>query len=343
MLGRWLLLLSLSAHLTTVHAADSAKVAVLYDQQFLLHNTGAHHPERPERLSDTVDYLKVDKALNKQLIWPSFKPATTKQLSLVHTPAYLNLVAEEVGDLAPDETANLSTGDTVISSHTLSVAKLAAGAAIKAADLVMQEKVSSAFVLSRPPGHHATRDKGMGFCVYNNVAIAAEHLRKTHGLKRVLIVDFDVHHGNGTQDIFYDDDGVFYFSVHQSPLYPRTGDSDETGVGKGEGFTINVPLKKQSGDAEIFRAINTQLVPAMQQFKPEFILISAGFDSHAGDLLGGLNYSDAGYKQIAQSLATIANQHAKGRMVYVLEGGYVAENIARSVAGILKVLQNNTH
>jgi acetoin utilization deacetylase AcuC-like enzyme len=318
-------------------------VAIFYSPQFLLHETGANHPERPERLHAVVAQLKQQ----KNLIWPTFEPASQADLALVHTPAYLALVDAETKALASRKgdgqaaLANLSTGDTVMSPATQAVAKLAVGAGIAASDAVMAGRASSAFALVRPPGHHATQSRGMGFCVYNNIAIAARHLQKQHGIKRILIVDFDVHHGNGTQAIFEADPSVFYFSIHQHPLYPGTGLSSETGVGKGKGYTLNVALPAGAGDDELLNAVRQQLIPAMEAFKPEFILVSAGFDSHSNDPLGRLEYSDQGYAQVTKELVTMANRYAVGRMVYMLEGGYNPNNIASAVNQIVDVLNHN--
>jgi acetoin utilization deacetylase AcuC-like enzyme len=318
-------------------------VAIFYSPQFLLHETGANHPERPERLHAVVAQLKQQ----KKLIWPAFEPASQADLALVHTPAYLALVDAETKALASRKgdgqaaLANLSTGDTVMSPTTQAVAKLAVGAGIAASDAVMAGRASSAFALVRPPGHHATQSRGMGFCVYNNIAIAARHLQKQHGIKRILIVDFDVHHGNGTQAIFEADPSVFYFSIHQHPLYPGTGLSSETGVGKGKGYTLNVALPAGAGDDELLNAVRQQLIPAMEAFKPEFILVSAGFDSHSNDPLGRLEYSDQGYAQVTKELVTMANRYAVGRMVYMLEGGYNPNNIASAVNQIVDVLNHN--
>jgi len=313
-------------------------VAIFYSDQFLLHETGANHPERPERLHAVISQLKQ----RKNLEWPTFKPANQADLQLVHTSSYLQLVDAQTNALEKHKFAHLSTGDTVISPATQAVAKLAVGAGIAATDQIMLGQASSAFAIVRPPGHHATQSRGMGFCVYNNIAIAARHLQKQHGLKRILIVDFDVHHGNGTQDIFYDDSSVFYFSVHQHPHYPGTGNPTETGAGNGKGYTMNVALPAGSGDTELLNAINNQLKPAMDRFKPEFILISAGFDSHSNDPLGQLEYSDNGYAQVAKQLANMANRYAAGRMLYMLEGGYNPNNIASAVSNIVDVLIGNS-
>jgi acetoin utilization deacetylase AcuC-like enzyme len=324
-----------------INTQTAKPVAIFYSDQFLLHETGPNHPENPARLKAVIAQLHNNKTLATSLTWPAFKPATQHQLALVHTAAYLKLVDDETKLLEHNGLANLSTGDTVISPNTQAIAKLAVGAAIAASEQVVTQNASAAFAIVRPPGHHATPSRGMGFCVYNNVAIAARYLQKQHGIQRILIVDFDVHHGNGTQDIFYDDDSVFYFSVHQHPLYPGTGSPAEIGVGKGKGFTLNVALPAGAGDVALLNAINQQLKPAMERFKPEFILVSAGFDSHSNDPLGRLEYSDEGYAQAAKALADIANRYAAGRMVYVLEGGYDSNNIANSVEKIVEVLSNN--
>ena len=316
------------------------KVAVMYSAQFSLHDTGKNHPENPSRLLSVVEDLISNPLLKPYLIWPEFNPATTDQLQLAHTKGYIKTVGLETDLLKNNSISYLSTGDTVISKQSDHVARLAVGAGIKAVDMIMSEEINSAFALVRPPGHHATASRGMGFCIYNNVAIVARHLQQQHGLKKILIVDFDVHHGNGTQDIFYEDNSVFYFSVHQHPFYPQSGRPTEKGIGKGEGFTLNVDLPKGSGDKDLFNTFNNQLKPVMDKFKPEFVLVSAGFDAHEGDLLGQLNYTSSGYKQTALILKDIAKKYALGRTLYMLEGGYVADNISQSVNEILGVLAN---
>lgn len=313
----------------------ASNIAVVYTDVFLLHDTGAGHPENPQRLSQVVTQLKHDTTLNNRLIWPDFTAADKPTLALVHTPAYLNLVARESQAVAHGGYATLSTGDTVLSPQTDHVARLAVGASLAAVDAVMTRQAGTAFALVRPPGHHATAERGMGFCLYNNVAIAARYLQQHYGLHNILIVDIDVHHGNGTQAIFYADDSVFYFSAHQSPLYPGTGDPTETGVGKGLGSTLNIAVPAGSDGAITIAAMKEKLLPAMQHFKPQFVLVSAGFDAHTGDALGGLNYSDADYAKITESIQIIANTYAQGKTVYVLEGGYSPANIANAVTAIL--------
>lgn len=340
-----LMLMLLGAMTMHVSASDN-KLNILYHDDFLLHDTGPMHPENPDRLGDVVNRLRTSPRLKKHLRWPDFVEATREHLLLVHTPAYLDLVARESQAVANGGSAYLSTGDTVISRYTERVARLAVGASLAGVDAVMQQPSSPkqsnmAFALVRPPGHHASADKGMGFCVYNSVAIATRYLQKHYALKRVLIVDIDVHHGNGTQDTFNADDLVFYFSAHQHPLYPGTGRATETGTGAGKGYTMNIEVPRGSDGRALLKAIASQLEPAMQTFKPEFVMVSAGFDAHAGDVIGGLAYTDNDYGEIAQALKRIADKYAQGRIVYVLEGGYVSKNIRNAVEAILYRHLNN--
>jgi len=336
-----LILFFATNNLTADNLHKQNKVAVIYSDQFLLHDTGKNHPENPDRLISVVENLIVNPLFKDSLIWPKFNPASLEQLQLIHSKNYIKKVEHETSLLTNNSTTYLSTGDTVISKQSDHVARLAVGAGIKGVDMIMSKEISSAFALVRPPGHHATATRGMGFCIYNNIAIVARHLQQEYGLKKILIVDFDVHHGNGTQDIFYEDNSVFYFSVHQHPFYPQSGRPSETGTGEGKGFTLNVDLPKGSGDKDLLSTFNNQLKSAMDKFKPEFVIVSAGFDAHEGDLLGQLNYTSSGYKQAALVLKDIAEQYALGRTLYMLEGGYVADNISKSVNEILGVLVKN--
>lgn len=326
--------------LLLIHNALMAKtpVAILYDEIFLEHNTGSGHPERPERLFEVIDTLKNNPDFKYDLVWPKVRKADNSEIALAHSDKYIQLVESEIRALDNDSPTFLSTGDTVISPKSLDVAQMSVGASLVGIDEIMNGNVKAAFSFNRPPGHHATEDRGMGFCIYNHAAIAAKYLQNKYSLSRVLIIDFDVHHGNGTQDIFYDDPSVFYFSIHQHPFYPGTGRPTETGMADGEGFTLNIDLPKGSGDEEFIKGFSEELIPKMNDFKPEFILISAGFDAHDNDLLGKLSYTPKGYSQVAKIINSIyKNSNAKGVM-YMLEGGYVPENIDNASQAIIKRL-----
>ncbi|WP_422691106.1 histone deacetylase [Candidatus Methylopumilus universalis] len=332
-----LMLLFQPMNLIAESARSALKIAILYDEQFLLHDTGTNHPENSERISSAINFLKNDYKLKPNLIWPSFDYASIDVINLVHTKEYIHLVKQESEKLTKS-TAKLSTGDTVISKHSYQVARKSVGAVTEGVDQIMKGKASSGFVFSRPPGHHATKDQGMGFCIFNNVAIAAKYLQMKYGINRILIVDFDVHHGNGTQDIFYSDNTVFYFSIHQHPFYPGTGRPDEKGSGEGYGYTLNIDLPKGAGDKEFIHGLKSQLIPAMEKFKPEFILVSAGFDAHENDLLGQLEYSNNGYKKATEILSTIASKYASNRILFVLEGGYEPRNIKEASESIVNAM-----
>jgi acetoin utilization deacetylase AcuC-like enzyme len=326
--------------LLLIHNLLMAKtpVAILYDDIFLEHNTGSGHPERPERLFDVIDTLKNNPDFKYDLVWPKVRKADNSEIALAHSEKYIQLVESEIRALDNDSPTFLSTGDTVISPISLDVAQMSVGASLVGIDEIMNGNVKAAFSFNRPPGHHATEDRGMGFCIYNHAAIAAKYLKSKYSLSRVLIIDFDVHHGNGTQDIFYDDPSVFYFSIHQHPFYPGTGRPTETGTADGEGFTLNIDLPKGSGDEEFIKGFSEELIPKMNDFKPEFILISAGFDAHDNDLLGKLSYTPYGYSQVAKIINSIYKKsNAKGIM-YMLEGGYVPENIDNASQAIIKRL-----
>ena len=262
------------------------------------------------------------------------RPATQQELAACHDLAYVDLVRREV--LAGAR--QLSTGDTAISRASLDVAILAVGGALAAVDAVVEGRARNAFCAIRPPGHHASSARGMGFCIFNNVALAARHAQQTHHIGKVAIVDWDVHHGNGTQNIFYEDPSVFFFSTHQSPWYPYTGPADETGQGAGLGTTMNFPFAAGAGRPQIFGAMQDKLLPALQAFKPELILISAGFDSKLGDPLGQFELTDPDFSDMTRLLMTFAREHCENRVVSILEGGYDLEGLASAVAAHVQTL-----
>jgi len=315
------------------------QTGLLDDDVYLRHlagNTG--HPERPERLT------AIRNGLEKAGVLPSLiriapRRATDQELALVHSPSYLAVVRRELSNL--EGLLDLSTGDTLVSPGSLDAAYSAAGGVLNAVDAVMAGKVKTAFCAVRPPGHHATPNRGMGFCIFNNVAVAARYLQKAHGLQRVLIVDWDYHHGNGTQDTFYQDGSVFYFSTHHYGAYPGSGNPSETGAGKGLGKILNVPLPTGASDAQILQAFESRLVPAARNFKPDFILISAGFDGMRQDLLGRFDVTPAGFAAITRVVTRLADELCQGRIVSVLEGGYRLDGLAESVAAHVKALQGN--
>ncbi len=305
-----------------------------YHPDFLLHDTGPGHPERKERLEAIVEAVKKGKGAPVRVpLRSDFQPATLEQLGRVHDLTYLELLArtEKKDRFALDP-------DTIGCAKSWDIARLAAGAVLKAAEEVHKGNLKNAFCAVRPPGHHAERNRAMGFCLVNNAAVAAAHLTDALNYERVLILDWDVHHGNGTQHIFYDSPNVFYFSCHQYPFYPGTGAATETGEEAGKGFTLNVPLSAGSGDEEFLRAIKDKLIPAAGSYHPEFILISAGFDAHRADPLAELNVSEKGFEEATRIVKKMAEKECGGKLVSVLEGGYDLEALAQSVIIHLKIL-----
>lgn len=310
-------------------------VGIVYDPIYLEHETGTH-VENKARLMETIDLLRQSGVLAKLVEIPA-RAATADEIGLVHTPQHYAKVenTSKAGDGWLDP-------DTVVSPRSFEVALTAVGGVLEATDAVLSGKVNSAFALVRPPGHHATPTRAMGFCLFNNIAIAAKRAVEEKGLERVLIVDFDVHHGNGTQDAFYDDPRVLYFSTHEYPFYPGTGFYDETGTGKGKGFTVNVPLPAGGGDAEYLRAFEEILVPVARRYSPELVLVSAGYDAHWLDQLAMMNVSINGYGRMIEMLKGIAAELAKGRLVLCLEGGYHLRALPESVKATFEVLLGKT-
>jgi acetoin utilization deacetylase AcuC-like enzyme len=263
------------------------------------------------------------------------RAATEDELALCHTRGYIEIVKRDIADGA----RMLSTGDTQVGPQSLDVALKAAGGVLNAVDTVVTRAVHNAFCAVRPPGHHATPDRGMGFCLFNNAAIAARYAQTKYGVSSVVIIDWDVHHGNGTQDIFYSDGSVFYFSTHQSPWYPGTGASSETGEGRGRGATMNCPFPAGSGSPEILGAFRNKLLPAMRDFKPELVLLSAGFDSRLGDPLGDFTLSDPDFTALTNLALELADHYAGGRLVSVLEGGYNLTGLAAATTAHVDALR----
>jgi acetoin utilization deacetylase AcuC-like enzyme len=259
-----------------------------------------------------------------------------EDLLLVHTAEYLDLAEREINN----GESQLTTGDTSVSRASWEAACRAVGCALAAVDAVLEGRVTNAFCAVRPPGHHATANRGMGFCVLNNIALAARHAQRRHGIRRALIIDWDVHHGNGTQDIFYDDASVLFFSTHQWPLYPGTGRASETGSGAGRGMTLNCPLPAGSGREEIFEAFEEKLLPAADAFRPELVLISAGFDSRLGDPLGNFMLTDSDFADLTRLALGIARKHAGGRLVSALEGGYNLGGLASATVAHVSALRD---
>jgi acetoin utilization deacetylase AcuC-like enzyme len=303
--------------------------ALIADPVCRLHDTGPRHPERPERFDAALGALD-----GLELLRLPARVAIEDELRLCHGRKYLQSVQYDVHS----GHRQLSTGDTAISSMSLEAAGLAAGAVFNAVDHILSGASGNVFCLNRPPGHHATPDRGMGFCLFNNVALGARYAQKKYGIGRVLIADWDVHHGNGTQDIFYDDGSVFFFSTHQYPWYPGTGAAGETGDGQGEGWTRNCPFPAGAGRREILGAFQDQLLPAMELVKPELVLISAGFDSREGDPLGDFLLTDDDFGDLTRLLLQIADQYAGGRLISVLEGGYSLTGLAAAVRAHVEAL-----
>ncbi|MEI6787069.1 MAG: histone deacetylase [bacterium] len=307
--------------------------AFLYDPVFHKHQTGLAHPEKRKRLTVIVNGLK-QAGLWNLLQHPAIRAATIADLTTIHDPIYVDHIRQacEAGRLfEPDEV-------TLGSPGTYDAARMAAGAVLSAADTVMTGRSSNAFCAVRPPGHHAERNRAMGFCFFNNVAIGAKYLQRHHGIRRVAIIDWDVHHGNGTQQAFYDDPTVLYFSIHQYPLYPQSGRANETGVGKGKGFTLNVPIAAGSTDTDYLRVFRDYLRPELARFNPEFILISAGFDAHHADPLAGMALTEGGFKDLTRFVMEMAAEHCQKRLISVLEGGYDLHALTVSVAAHIEAL-----
>jgi acetoin utilization deacetylase AcuC-like enzyme len=293
----------------------------------LKHAMGAYHPERPERLTAIEDQL-IASGLGQHLARYEAPLASDEQLARVHSIEYLRAIR----DAAPEEGTVHLDPDTAMNPHSLRAALRAAGAAVLATDLVMRGEVDSAFCSVRPPGHHACRARPMGFCIFNNVAVAARHARHAHGVERVAIIDFDVHHGNGTEEIFQNDPHVLMASTFQHPFYPYSGTEDPAPN------MVNVPLAAGAGSRQFREAVLESWIPALDGFKPQLVLFSAGFDAHAEDDMAMLRFADADYAWVTEQVKAVAERHAGRRMVSMLEGGYALSALGRSVVQHLRVM-----
>lgn len=311
-------------------AMHAASTALLVDNRFLGHDTG-QHPEHPRRIAAIQLALREAGVLSDR---PNVDigPATDEQILRVHTDRHLARLerAVKAGGAWID-------ADTLVAPDSLDVARLAAGAAVAAVGAMVHGSIQRAFCIGRPPGHHATPDRAMGFCLLNSVAIAAAHARSL-GIERVAIIDWDVHHGNGTQDIFYRDPNVWYASLHQSPLYPGSGERAETGVGAGLGTTLNCPLPPMSGNKEWLGTMSDSVVPFIKEAEPELILLSAGYDAHRDDPIGSCRVDDDGFAELTRIVTGLADRHTGGKVIAVLEGGYDPDALGRSVVRSLQAL-----
>ncbi|MER3445644.1 MAG: histone deacetylase [Candidatus Dadabacteria bacterium] len=312
------------------------RLGIVLDKLYFDHDNGSGHPESQERLLAIVDMLNGTRLID-ELIMIQPRDATKEEITLVHEPRYFDFIQSTRGRMR----VFLDT-DTSTCPVSFNAAVRAAGGMVSSVDSVLKGEVDMAFPLVRPPGHHAERNKAMGFCIFNNVAIGAAYANKFYGMERILIVDWDLHHGNGTQHMFYDSPDVLYFSTHQYPYYPGTGRIEEVGTGKGMGYTINVPLPLGMGDREYIRIFFQILKPVIDQYKPQIILVSAGFDAYYEDPLGGMKVTPRGFAQMTRFLKEMSEEHCKGKIILILEGGYNLDGLWESTKAVIDELLEKT-
>jgi acetoin utilization deacetylase AcuC-like enzyme len=312
-------------------SSEPRKVGVHYGAVYEKHDTGPGHPESADRYRVLETALD---ALPPEFIRLPGRRAAVSEIMLAHESYYHDLVYQDVESFAHQ----LRTGDTAICEESYDVALEATGAVLEAVDAVMRGDVSSAFCAVRPPGHHATATRGMGFCIFNHIAIAARHLQKVHGLKRVAIIDWDVHHGNGTEEIFIEDPSVLYISLHEKDIYPHTGPATERGQGQGKGTTLNLPLPANSNGELALKIWDEFITPEIDAFQPEFILVSAGFDARLDDPIGGLRWTDETFAAMTRRCVAQAEKWCGGRIVSMLEGGYNPAGLASAAVAHVKAL-----
>ncbi|MGH8007868.1 MAG: histone deacetylase family protein [Candidatus Binatia bacterium] len=304
------------------------RTGIVLDSQYQNHNPDLPHPERAERIGALLTLFEEYQRPGIKRFDP--RSATAEEIALIHDSTHIGRVAATA-----EKSFFAFDADTPVSAKSYETALLATGGLLTVLDAIMERDIDNGFALVRPPGHHAERNQAMGFCLFNSAAIGAQYLRERFGLKRVLVMDWDVHHGNGTQHSFYDDPGVLFVSTHQYPLYPGTGAAEENGQGQGEGYTVNLPIPAGWGDAAYQELFQQVIAPVCRQFDPEFVLISAGFDAHARDPLAGMTVTEEGFGSMARVLLQVARDHAQDRCAAILEGGYDLEGLRRSVACVL--------
>jgi len=309
------------------------RTGVVKDRRYLEHVMDPGHPESPERLREIYQGIEEEEMKGRVLAKVKPRAATREELEMVHSPGYIDLIASTAG-----KPYVRLDGDTSTCEKSYETALLAAGGFLELIKVVMQGKLDNGFALVRPPGHNAERDRAMGFCLFNNVAIGAHYALKNFPLQKILIVDWDVHHGNGTQNSFYEDPRVLYFSTHRYAFYPGTGAVTEVGRGRGEGFTVNVPLSPGAGDTEYGIIFEKILKPVALEYQPQLILVSAGFDTHYNDPLGGMEVTERGFARMTQILMEIAAATTEGKLAFTLEGGYNVAAERRSVKAVIEEL-----
>jgi acetoin utilization deacetylase AcuC-like enzyme len=315
----------------------SKKTGIVKDTRYLRHVAGFAHPESPQRLAAIYEMLE-NPIMSWKFVDIETREATHDEIMTVHSSSYIDQIADTAG-----KECSFLDADTATSPETYQIAKLAAGGMCNAIDSVIDGEVDNAFAFVRPPGHHAEKDYAAGFCIFNNVAIGAMHAILKQGMRKVLIVDWDLHHGNGTQNTFYDDSRVLYFSTHQYPFYPGTGSVNEIGRGQGLGYTINVPLCGGAGDEDYVKIFRRILEPVALVFRPDLVLLSAGFDIYYQDPLGGMRVRPEGFGALARILLNIAEKCCGGKFVAVLEGGYHIQGLTKSVKVVLEEMLDETN
>ncbi|MBI3801066.1 MAG: histone deacetylase [Deltaproteobacteria bacterium] len=311
------------------------RTGLVVDARYQDHYTGRNHPERPTRISTLLTLVEDYHRPGMKHLAP--RSATPEEIALIHDSTHIGRVAATA-----EKNYFAFDADTPVSSQSYATALLATGGLLTLLEAIMTREVDNGFALVRPPGHHAERNRAMGFCLFNSAAIGAQYLREKFGLQRIVVMDWDVHHGNGTQHSFYDDPGILYVSTHQYPYYPGTGAAEEVGQGQGEGYTVNLPIPAGWGNEEYQELFQGVIDPICRQFDPQFVLISAGFDAHSRDPLGGMEVTEAGFGTMARILLRIARDHAHGRCAAILEGGYDLKGLQKSVVQVLDEMAGDT-